>query len=81
MNCRFLHHMEYLPMNFHLKTGLSSVKGWVGQCRNEGCYFTRKVLGKLVPNRTASEPSSGRSPHTKAGVSSSTGTLAPFKGE
>ncbi len=37
----------------------------------------------MISRWTASEPSSGASPNPteKAGVSSSTGTLAPFKGE
>lgn len=82
MNCSFLHHMKYEPMEFYVKTGLRPVKGWLGQCGNEDCTFTRKVLGPLDSRWTASETSSGASPNPteKAGVSPSTGTLAPHRG-
>ena len=82
MNCRFLHHMAYEPMNYHYgMTNEPEIEGWFGSCQNGDCTFTRKVLGPLPSHRTASEPSSGASPNPteKAGASlHSTSAPAPF---
>ena len=46
MNCRFLHHMEYAPMRYHYgMTNEPTIDGYFGLCKNEGCTFTRRVLG------------------------------------
>ncbi len=79
MNCRFLHHMEYKPMRFHYgMTNEPTMNGWFGRCRVVGCVFTRRVLGTLASVQTASEPPSEGS--RIAGVSATTGALAPLRG-
>jgi len=79
MNCPFLHNMEYKERTyFYGMTNEVTIEGWFGSCKIKGCTFTRKVLGPLTSDRTASRMPPKGSPHpTKAGVPAATSAPAP----